>query len=79
MILTGDEDEPCLDVSLWLKRQMPNSGLKLYPRSGHLLNLEDLFLFHQDIANFHKMLGIGEWQKRLATPFTLMFSAVDGV
>ena len=79
LILAGDEDEPCLDVSLWLKRQMPYSGLKLYPRSGHLLNLEDPFLFHQDIANFHKMVEIGEWQKRLATPFTSMFSAVDDV
>ena len=79
LILAGDEDEPCLDASLWLKRQMPYSGLKLYPRSGHLLNLEDPFLFHQDIANFHKMVSKAKWQKRLATPFTSMFSAVDGV
>ena len=77
LILAGDEDEPCLDVSLWLKRQMPYSALKLYPRSGHLINLEDPDQFHRDIAQFHDTLADGRWEKRAPTPFTSMFAPVD--
>jgi pimeloyl-ACP methyl ester carboxylesterase len=77
LILAGDEDEPCLDVSLWLKRQMPFSALKLYPRSGHLINLEDPDQFHLDIAQFHDTLADGRWEKRSPTPFTSMFAPVD--
>ena len=77
LILAGDEDEPCLDVSLWLKRQMPYSALKLYPRSGHLINLEDPDQFHLDIAQFHDTLADGRWEKRSPTPFTSMFAPVD--
>lgn len=77
LILAGDEDEPCLDVSLWLKRQMPYSALKLYPRSGHLINLEDPDQFHLDIAQFHDTLADGRWVKRSPTPFTSMFAPVD--
>ena len=77
LILAGDEDEPCLDVSLWLKRQMPYSALKLYPRSGHLINLEDPDQFHRDIAQFHDTLADDRWEKRSPTPFTSMFAPVD--
>ena len=77
LILAGDEDEPCLDVSLWLKRQMPYSALKLYPRSGHLINLEDPDQFHLDIAQFHDTLADGRWEKRSPTPFTSMFAPID--
>ena len=77
LILAGDEDEPCLDVSLWLKRQMPYAALKLYPRSGHLINLEDPDQFNLDIALFHRALGEGRWEKRSPTPFTSMFASTD--
>jgi len=72
-ILAGDEDEPCLDASLWLKRQMPLSGLKLYARAGHLLNLEEPDSFHADIVWFHQMISSGQWYKRDATVFASMF------
>jgi len=77
LILVGDEDEPCLDASLWLKRQMPLSGLKIYPRSGHLLNLEMPDQFNEDIMAFFSMVEKGDWKARSASSFTSMFSAVD--
>ncbi len=75
LILAGDEDEPCLDASLWLKRQMPYSGLKLYPRSGHLLNLESPDEFNKDIACFHRLVAENKWPKRDHTPFLSMFQS----
>jgi len=41
LIITGDEDEPCLDTCLMLKRDMPSSGLVVMPRTGHTCNLEE--------------------------------------
>ncbi|MDC1135889.1 alpha/beta hydrolase [Alphaproteobacteria bacterium] len=74
LILCGDEDEPCLDASLWLKRQMPLSGLTIFSRSGHLLNLEDPERFNQAIMEFHTLLAQGKWKRRANTPFTSMFA-----
>ena len=77
LILAGDEDEPCLDASLWLKRQMPLSGLSIASRSGHLLNLEDPAGFNQAILDFHNSLASKSWKQRAATPFTSMFAPTD--
>jgi pimeloyl-ACP methyl ester carboxylesterase len=77
LILAGDEDEPCLDASLWLKRQMPLSGLKIYPRAGHLLNLEMPDQFNADILEFFTAVEAGQWKPRSATAFKSMFSPVD--
>ena len=77
LILAGDEDEPCLDASLWLKRQMPLSGLAMFSRSGHLLNLEDPQGFNQTLLDFHICLAEKRWKKRDQTPFTSMFAKED--
>jgi pimeloyl-ACP methyl ester carboxylesterase len=52
LILCGDEDEPCLDPSLMLKRTIPGSQLGFLPGSGHGINLEEPALFNQLIWNF---------------------------
>ena len=52
LILNGDEDEPCLDVSLYLKRTITSSALALLPRTGHTCNLEEPSLFNQLCETF---------------------------
>jgi pimeloyl-ACP methyl ester carboxylesterase len=52
LLLTGDEDEGCLEPDLWLKRTLPNAGLMVLPRSGHTLNLEEPALFNQVVGDF---------------------------
>jgi pimeloyl-ACP methyl ester carboxylesterase len=47
LILVGDEDEPCLDASLYLKRTIPSSGLAILPRTGHTVNLEEPAKFNE--------------------------------
>src|SRR5437762_6287031 len=34
LIVTGDEDDPCLEPALLMKRSIPNCGLVVLPRSG---------------------------------------------
>src|SRR5580658_9784955 len=41
LIIVGDEDETCLDGSLFLKRTTPTTGLLVIPRSGHTITSEE--------------------------------------
>jgi pimeloyl-ACP methyl ester carboxylesterase len=52
LIMTGDEDEPCLEPSLMLKRTIVGSQLVVLPGSGHGINLEEPALFNQLIGDF---------------------------
>src|ERR1700687_5004795 len=38
LVIVGDEDFPCLDGSLFLKRVVPTAGLFVVPRAGHTIN-----------------------------------------
>ena len=52
LILCGDEDEPCLEPSLMLKRTIPGAALGIFPASGHGINLEEPALFNQMLSDF---------------------------
>jgi pimeloyl-ACP methyl ester carboxylesterase len=64
LIVAGDEDEPCLDASLWLKRQMPYSGLAFVPKTGHCVNLEEPDAFNRLVLDFLTLVEQGKWGKR---------------
>ena len=70
LILAGDEDDGCLETSLWLKRVVPRSGLAVLPKSGHTLNLEEPDLVNALIADFLGRVAAGAWGHRdpRATP-----------
>lgn len=64
LILVGDEDEGALDASLRLKRTIPTAGLRVLPRSGHTLNLEEPDAFNQALAEFFADVESGRWGTR---------------
>ncbi|MCY4508399.1 MAG: alpha/beta hydrolase [Acidobacteria bacterium] len=64
LILAGDEDDGCLETSLWLKRTIPRSGLVVLPKSGHTLNLEEPDLVNAFIADFLGRVAAGAWGPR---------------
>ncbi|PIW26319.1 MAG: alpha/beta hydrolase [Rhodospirillales bacterium CG15_BIG_FIL_POST_REV_8_21_14_020_66_15] len=64
LFMVGDEDEPVLDINLWLKRTMPGAGLEVVPKSGHLLNLEEPAAFNLRIKRFHQWVAEGAWPLR---------------
>jgi pimeloyl-ACP methyl ester carboxylesterase len=72
LIVAGDEDEPCLDASLWLKRTMPWAGLAMLPRTGHCVNLEEPDAFNRLVLDFLTLVEQGRWAKR--DPRTLVTS-----
>ena len=64
LIMVGDEDEPCLDAALLMKRRMPNAGLSIFPKSGHAINLEEPDLFNRTLVDFLHAVEHGGWLPR---------------
>lgn len=59
LVMAGDEDEPCLEPSLLLKRTIPQASLALLPRSGHAINLEEPALFNHLLDDFLHQVEAG--------------------
>lgn len=64
LIIAGDEDEPCIDASLFMKRQIPGAGLLVIPQSGHTINLEEPAAFNQAVLSFLQLVEAGKWAVR---------------
>ena len=74
LIMTGDEDEPCLEPALHMKRTIPTSGLVILPKSGHTINLEEPDLFNRAVLDFVTAVDAGRWPRR--NPASLSTSAI---
>jgi 3-oxoadipate enol-lactonase len=61
LIISGDEDEPCLQPSLYLKKVLPNAGLAMFAKTGHTVNLEDPDAFNREVWNFITLAEAGKW------------------
>ena len=64
LIMTGDEDEGCLEPALMLKRAIPGSGLSVLPQTGHTANLEDPAAFNREVDRFLAAVDRGAWRQR---------------
>ena len=64
LVMTGDEDWPCLEPALLMKRAIPTAALVVMPNAGHTINLEDPAAFNQHIADFFHTVDAGAWRKR---------------
>lgn len=64
LIVTGDEDEGCLEPDLMLKRTIPTAGLVMLPKTGHTSNLEEPALFNQLVEDFLHAVENDAWQPR---------------
>ncbi len=64
LILTGDEDWPCLNPGLLMKRTIPSAALAVMPNCGHAINLEDPDLFNRIVGDFVTLVDSGRWPTR---------------
>ena len=64
LIVTGDEDEPCLEPGLFMKRKIRSSGLVVIPKAGHTINLEEPEAFNRVILDFLTAVEAGRWSPR---------------
>ena len=61
LVIVGDEDEPCIDGSVFLKRTVPTAGLLMIPRSGHNVQSEEPAAFNAALAELFTSAEAGRW------------------
>jgi len=64
LVIVGDEDEPCLEPALFLKRKIASSGLLVLPQSGHTTNLEEPAAFNAAVLSFFQYVEADRWAAR---------------
>ena len=64
LIISGDEDDHCLQPGIFMKRVIPAAGLLVLPKTGHTINLEEPAAFNDAIAQFHMLVEAGRWSPR---------------
>jgi pimeloyl-ACP methyl ester carboxylesterase len=64
LIVTGDEDDPCLEPALLMKRSIATSALVVMPSCGHTINLEEPEEFNRILTGFLAAVDIGAWRAR---------------
>jgi pimeloyl-ACP methyl ester carboxylesterase len=64
LVVTGDEDEPCLEPALLMKRTILSAGLVVIPRTGHTVNLEEPAAFNHSVQDFLIAVETGRWTVR---------------
>jgi pimeloyl-ACP methyl ester carboxylesterase len=64
LVVTGDEDWPCLLPNIFLKRTCASAALLVLPNSGHAVNLEEPGLFNAALADFLAQVDAGRWPVR---------------
>jgi pimeloyl-ACP methyl ester carboxylesterase len=78
LIVTGDEDEGCLEPDLMLKRTIPSAGLAVLPKTGHTANLEEPELFNRLISDFFAQAEHGRWGLRDPRSLATSTTGMDG-
>ena len=64
LIVVGDEDDRCVEPSLFLKATLQASGLVVLPKTGHVVNLEEPDRFNSLLGDFLVRVDAGRWPPR---------------
>jgi len=64
LVVTGDEDWPCLLPNVFIKRTCRSAALLVIPNSGHTVNLEEPDAFNAALADFLAQVDAGRWPMR---------------
>lgn len=63
-VVTGDEDNNCLEPGIFIKRVCPSAWLTVVPGTGHAVNLEEPDSFNRITAEFLAQVESGRWRPR---------------
>jgi pimeloyl-ACP methyl ester carboxylesterase len=61
LVIVGDEDDLCLDGSLFIKRTAPTAALYVVPRAGHTINSEEPAAVNAALAELFSAVEAGRW------------------
>ena len=61
LVIVGDDDEPCLEGSVYLKGVAPTAALLVMPRTGHNVTSEEPAAFNAALAELFFAAESGRW------------------
>jgi pimeloyl-ACP methyl ester carboxylesterase len=64
LIMTGDEDWPCIEPGVLMKKNISTAALVVMPNAGHNINLEDPAAFNAHLAELFAAADAGTWPVR---------------
>lgn len=64
LIISGDEDNNCLEPGVFIKRTCPAARLVVFPATGHAVNVEQPDLFNRVVGDFLELVDSGRWRAR---------------
>jgi pimeloyl-ACP methyl ester carboxylesterase len=64
LVISGDEDDHCLQPAIFLKKTVPACGLLILPKTGHTANLEESERFNSFVGEFIATVEAGRWLTR---------------
>jgi pimeloyl-ACP methyl ester carboxylesterase len=64
LIITGDEDWPCLKPGILMKQSIPSSALVVMPNAGHAINIEEPDEYNRLVGDFLAQVESGRWPSR---------------
>lgn len=64
LLAVGDEDDPVIEINIYLKRILPRAGLWIHPQTGHGMNLEEPDEYNMRLAHFFAAVERGTWRRR---------------
>lgn len=78
LVIAGDEDDPTLEPSLYLKRVISTAALLVMPKCGHTMNLEDPDAFNRAVLEFVTQVDAGRWTARIPESLSGAIIAAKG-
>jgi pimeloyl-ACP methyl ester carboxylesterase len=64
LIITGDEDWPCLLPGVLMKQNIASSALAIMPNAGHTINIECPDEYNRIVGDFLAQVESGRWPTR---------------
>ncbi|MBN8955467.1 MAG: alpha/beta hydrolase [Rhizobiales bacterium] len=64
LVITGDEDWPCLLPGVLMKRTIPSAALVVMPNAGHTINIEEPDEYNRLVGEFLAQVDSGRWPMR---------------
>jgi pimeloyl-ACP methyl ester carboxylesterase len=64
LIITGDEDWPCLLPGILMKQSIPSAALAVMPNAGHAINIEEPDEYNRIVGDFLAQVESGRWPSR---------------
>jgi pimeloyl-ACP methyl ester carboxylesterase len=64
LVITGDEDWPCLVPGILMKQNISSAALAVIPNAGHAINIEEPDVYNRMVGEFLAQVDSGRWPMR---------------